>query len=73
MGRRSSRRLLSLIPNQHNTIDQFARGLPPDQRHSFLLRVAARNLCLGGTPPAYVSDKLASNAIENALAEVGAT
>ena len=69
--RRRSSRSLHLLPSQHTTINSVAQGLPPDQRHSFLLRVS-RNLSLGGTRPTYVSDKLVASAIEHALAEVAA-
>ena len=67
--RRSPR--FTLTSMQHATIDQMAQSLPPDVRHSFILRVS-RTLRLSAPSAGFVSDSLVSVAIDHALAELAA-
>lgn len=60
---------LALTATQNQTINQIAQGLPPNSRHSFLLRVS-RTLRLSAQAPGFVTDILVGKAIEKALAEV---
>jgi hypothetical protein len=70
MRRRINRIRSNLLPSQHATINSVAQGLPPSQRHAFLLHVS-RTLQIS-TQTGFAADPQVNGAIAQALAEVAA-
>ncbi len=62
---RSSSRPLSLTPAQRSHILAVANMLPPEKRHSFIIRIEAK---LATRRP--VTDGLIAQVVENVLAEI---